>query len=187
MYVQSLIRFFLRGLLLVTPVSLTVYIIVELVRWVDSWLHIPIPGVGILTVLFTTALIGYLANTMLAKPLFKFIGLALEKIPLVGFLYSSINDLVTAFAGDTKKFDTPVLVPFDGQGFLYKPGFITQKDLSSIGLPGMVTVYMPHSYNFSGNVFVVDAKCLVALDGSNTDLMKYIVSGGVSGSMHKKQ
>ncbi len=187
MYVKSLVRYFLRGLLLVTPVGLTIYIIVEMVKWVDSWLPIPIPGLGILTVLFTTALIGYLANTIFAKPFFTFIGKLLQKIPLVSFIYTAINDLVTAFAGDTKKFDAPVLVPFDDRGVLYKPGFITQKDLAGIGFPGKVAVYLPHSNNFSGNVFIIEATHLIELDGSNTELMKYIVSGGVSGSMRKKQ
>ncbi|MFH6982035.1 DUF502 domain-containing protein [Marinoscillum sp. 108] len=186
MYIQSLLRYFLRGLLLVTPVSLTVYIIVEMVKWTDSLLPISIPGLGMITVLFVTAFIGYLANTLFAKPFFDLFNDILKKIPIVSFLYTAINDLVTAFVGDKKKFDTPVLVPFDEHGMLYKPGFITQKDLSEIGLPGMVTVYLPHSYNFSGNVFIVDKSRLMTLEGSNTELMKYIVSGGVSGAIKRK-
>ncbi|MFY0606051.1 MAG: DUF502 domain-containing protein [Cyclobacteriaceae bacterium] len=187
MYIQSLIRYFLRGLLLVTPIGLTIYIIVEMIKWVDSWLPIPIPGVGIATVLLVTSFIGYLANTMIAKPFFDFLGGLLRKVPIVSFIYTSINDLVKAFAGDTKKFDAPVLVPFDEKGILYKPGFITQKDLTNIGFPGKVAVYLPHSYNFSGNIFIIDASHLIPLEGSNTELMKYIVSGGVSGAMRKKQ
>ena len=123
---QSLFRFFFRGLLLVVPVGLTVYIIIAMVSWTDNLLPIKIPGLGIATVFFVTSLIGYLANTIFAKPFFDLFGDLLKKIPLVNFIYSSINDLVTAFAGDKKKFDTPVLVPFDENGVIYKQGFITQ-------------------------------------------------------------
>lgn len=187
MNLQSLLRYFLRGLLLVVPVGLTVYVIIAMVSWTDNLLPIQIPGLGIVTVFVVTSLIGYLANTIFAKPFFDLFGDLLKKIPLVNFIYTSINDLVTAFAGDKKKFDTPVLVPFDDKGVIFKPGFITQKDLEEIGLPGMATVYLPHSYNFSGNVFVVDKTKLIPLDGRNTEIMKYIVSGGVSGELRRKQ
>lgn len=187
MNIQSFIRYFLRGLLLVVPFGLTGYVIIAMIAWTDNLLPIKIPGLGIVTVIVVTSLIGYLANTIIARPFFDLIGDLTRKIPLVNFIYTSINDLVTAFAGDKKKFDVPVLVPFDKDGTIYKPGFITQNDLEEIGLPGMVTVYLPHSYNFSGNVFVVDKTKLIPLGGNNTETMKYIVSGGVSGKLTRKQ
>lgn len=180
---HPVINYFLRGLLLVVPIALTVYIISAMVVWVDGLIPIKIPGIGILTVLLATTGIGYLANSFIAKPIFIAVNKMLKKIPLVGFIYSSINDLVTAFVGDKKKFDQPVLVPMDEIGNLLKPGFITQSDLESIGLPGMVSVYLPHSYNFSGNIFIVSKSKLILLKGENTDIMKYIVSGGVSGKI----
>lgn len=186
MNLQAVLKYFLRGLLLIAPVSLTVYIILIMVQWTDNLIPIQIPGVGLVTVLATTTLVGYLANTIIARPLFDVVGSMLKKVPLVSFIYSSINDLVTAFVGDKKKFDTPVLVPFDDKGILYKPGFITHKDLEEIGLDGKVTVYLPHSYNFSGNVFIVEKSRLIPLEGKSTDIMKYIVSGGVSGFLKRK-
>lgn len=180
---RPVINYFLRGLLLVIPIGLTIYIISAMVVWVDHLIPVNIPGIGILTVLLVTTGVGYLANTYVAKPIFTSINKLIYKIPLVGFIYSSINDLVTAFVGDKKKFDQPVLVPFDANGSLLKPGFITQGDLEDMGLPGMVAVYLPHSYNFSGNLFIVDKSKLVLLKGKNSDIMKYIVSGGVSGKI----
>jgi uncharacterized membrane protein len=63
---------------------------------------------------------------------------------------------------------------------LYKPGFITQNDLSNLNLPGMCAVYFPHSYAFSGNLFLVDKNKVKPFDGNATDVMKFIVSGGVT-------
>ncbi|MEQ8338056.1 MAG: DUF502 domain-containing protein [Cyclobacteriaceae bacterium] len=183
---RLILTFFLRGLLLVVPTALTIFILVQVISWIDNLIPLEVPGVGLVTVLVTVTLIGFLANTIIAKPIIRFLEEVLQKIPLVGFIYSAINDLVTAFVGDKQKFDRPVLIPFDENGLLYKPGFITQSDLEKIGLPGMVTVYMPHSYNFSGNVFIVRSEKLILLKGKNTDIMKYIVSGGVSGKIKLK-
>ncbi|MEP0368318.1 MAG: DUF502 domain-containing protein [Cyclobacteriaceae bacterium] len=186
MKMHPVINYFFRGLLLVVPIGLTLYIISAMVVWVDGLIPIKVPGIGILTVLLATTGLGYLANSFIAKPFFDSINKALQKIPLVGFIYTSINDLAMAFVGDKKKFDQPVLVPFDEHGRLLKPGFITQTDLEEIGLPGMVSVYLPHSYNFSGNLFLIDKSKLILLKGKNTDIMKYIVSGGVSGKIEIK-
>ena len=65
----------------------------------------------------------------------------------------------------------------------YKPGFVTSEDLKNIGLPGKVSVYLPHSYNFSGNVFISDKKNITPLSNPSSEVMKYIVSGGISGKI----
>ena len=96
-------------------------------------------------------------------------------------IYSSVQDLMSSLVGTKKKFDKPVLVRMNNN--LLKPGFVTAKDLSKIGLSGFSTVYFPHSYNFSGNIFLVDRKYIKPIKSSTADVMKYIVSGGVSGSI----
>ena len=88
---------------------------------------------------------------------------------------------MNSFVGDKKKFNKPVLVKVENN--LYKPGFVTSDDLKDIGLPGMVSVYLPHSYNFSGNVFLTDKKNIKPLKNSSSEVMKYIVSGGISGKI----
>jgi uncharacterized membrane protein len=44
-----------------------------------------------------------------------------------------------------------------------------------------VAVYFPQSYNFAGNVLIVPRDQVTPLAVSSTDLMTFIVSGGVSG------
>jgi len=63
---------------------------------------------------------------------------------------------------------------------VHKLGFITQEDLASLGLKeGFIAVYLPHSYNFSGNLFIVPKENVTLIDRSTSDVMKFIVSGGV--------
>ena len=58
---------------------------------------------------------------------------------------------------------------------------MTSDDLTELGIPsGKVAVYLPHSYAFSGNLFIVPAENITLVDAKAADVMKFIVSGGVS-------
>jgi uncharacterized membrane protein len=114
------------------------------------------------------------------KPIFDLFERFISKIPLLSLVYNSIKDLLGAFVGEKRKFNKPVIVQFDKEGNIMKPGFITQEDLSSLELPGYCSVYLPHSYNFSGNIIIVKRELVRAWDANGTEAMKFIVSGGVS-------
>jgi uncharacterized membrane protein len=96
-------------------------------------------------------------------------------------IYSAVKDLLGAFVGDKKKFTKPVLVRINEQNNLYQIGFVTQNDLSDLGLNEMVVVYFPHSYAFSGFHYFVPKTSIKPLDIPGPVAMKFIVSGGVSG------
>ncbi len=83
--------------------------------------------------------------------------------------------------GDKRKFNKPVLVSVNKENNLNQIGFVTQEDLTSLGLNDMVAVYFPHSYAISGNHFLVPKTSIKPLDISGPAAMKFIVSGGVSG------
>lgn len=173
--------YFFRGLLFIVPIALTLYIIIVAISWLDNLIPLKIPGLGLLTILAFITIIGYLASTLLAGPLFGLLEDILVRLPLVSIIYSSLKDLISAFVGDKKKFNQPVLVYLDPSFTIQKPGFITQEDLSHLGLQGQVAVYLPHSYNFSGNLFIVPAQYVTPIDAPGAEIMKFIVSGGVSG------
>ncbi len=62
-----------------------------------------------------------------------------------------------------------------------KFGFITNKDLNELGIgEDKVAVYLPHSYAFSGNLYIVPKKNVTPIDAKAADIMKFIVSGGVT-------
>ncbi|MGB3468579.1 MAG: DUF502 domain-containing protein [Cyclobacteriaceae bacterium] len=180
---SKLLSYFIRGLIFLSPIAATVYILLVSVSWIDGLIPIGIPGLGMFLVISIIILAGYLGNTYIAKPFFILLERGFRKVPIVNFIYTSINDLIKAFFSDNKKFSEPVLVTMDREGILFKPGFVTSGDLALLGLEGKVAVYFPHSYNFSGNLFIVDSKMVSRIDGNNSDVMKYIVSGGVSGNL----
>src|SRR5690606_14648529 len=125
---------------------------------------------------------------LITQPLFDLVEEWLMTIPLVSIIYSSIKDLMSAFVGDKKKFNTPILVKLS-EG-VYRLGFMTQDDLSVLEEAGLVAVYFPHSYNFSGNSYLVPRENVRILKNVNSsEVMKFIVSGGVSeiGAFEKDQ
>ncbi len=176
---KRIISYFLRGLLFITPVAVTLYIIFQTILFLDNLIPVPLPGIGILMVLALITFVGYLASLFFAKPIFDWFERGLIRIPLVNLIYTSIKDLMGAFVGDKKKFSSPVKVQLSDT--LIRLGFITQEDMAIVGEPDMVAVYFPHSYNVSGNVFLVPRDKVTPLVGiKSSDVMKFMVSGGVS-------
>jgi len=175
------VTYFFRGLLFVVPFALTVYIIFESLEWIDGLIPIDIPGLGLLIILSAITFLGFIASFFITRPVFEYFEKSLIRIPIVNIMYTSIKDLIGAFVGDQKKFNTPVLVAMEDSNRLLKVGFITQKDLGEIELPGYTSVYLPHSYAWSGNQFIVENKYIKPLNMTGTAAMKFVVSGGVSG------
>lgn len=176
---KKLLTYFFRGILFVIPLALTIYIIILTINFLDGIIPIPIPGLGILIMLGFITFVGYLAGLFITKPLFEIFEKWIFKIPLINIVYTSIKDLMSAFVGDKKKFNIPVIVKLsEGMSRL---GFITQDDLSILEEENLVAIYFPHSYNFSGNLYLVPRQNVRILNNvKSSDIMKFIVSGGVS-------
>jgi uncharacterized membrane protein len=175
------VTYFFRGLLFVVPLALTIYVIFQSLDWIDSLIPIEFPGLGLVIIISTVTLLGFLVSFFITRPFFEYFEKYLIKIPLVNIIYTSLKDLIGAFVGDQKKFNKPVLVAMDERNILLKLGFVTNENLEQIDLPGYISVYMPHSYAWSGNQFLVDKKFVTPLNMSSTAAMKFVVSGGVSG------
>lgn len=178
---NRIIKYFLQGLLFVVPMALTIYVIIMLIAWIDGLVPLKIPGLGILLILAAITVVGYLASLFITRSAFDWMERSVSRLPLVSLIFTSLKDLIGAFVGDKKKFNKPVIVALNKEKSLYKLGFITEEDLGPLGLPDMVSVYLPHSYNFSGNQFLVNREMVTPVDIPGVTAMKFIVSGGVSG------
>lgn len=183
---RKLLKTFLRGLLFVFPVFGTLYIFVIMVSWANDlfnnllfdWLRQDIPGLGLITAVLLILLLGFFVTRAFFRPFFSFFESLLEQIPLIKIFYSSLKDLTEAFVGDKKKFNRPVVVTLiDG---VDRIGFITEQNLEKLKIKNRVAVYCPHSYNFSGNLFLVEPSRVKTLEIHPTDAMKFAVSAGVT-------
>ncbi len=185
---KKIIQYFLQGVLLVAPVVIVMYILYSLFVSVDGWLNskispligFNIPGLGIIILFISLTFLGFLGQTALIKPLKRIAGKLIKRIPLLNLLYSSINDLFSAFVGKEKKFNVPVKVLFNAENNLWKLGFVTKETMEVIDNEELAAVYFPHSYNFSGELYLVPKNRLHYLKLSPSEVMKFIVSGGVT-------
>lgn len=176
---KRLVGYFLNGLIFTAPVALTVYIVWLLFTTVDGWLRIPIPGVGFVVTLLLITLIGFLASNFLARRALTLVEQLLDRVPGVRLLYSGVKDVLGAFVGEKKRFQTPVLVTLDPNAGSMAIGFLTQDSLEELGLADHVTVYLPQSYNFAGQVLLFPADQVTPIGAGSSDVMAFIVSGGV--------
>ena len=185
---KKLRNYFFQGLLFLVPIGLTIYIVYQIYAFVSGLLidyirpiiHVNIPLLDLLIVLALIALVGLLGDTFIFRPVKNLVNKAFMKIPVINLLFTSLKDILSAFVGKERKFSSPALVKINHLTNLEKLGFITQEDLSNIGVRDKkVAVYFPHSYNFSGELFIVPAEQVTPLDLPSSEVMKFIVSGGV--------
>lgn len=184
---RKFIRYFFSGTLFIVPLTATAYFIYVSFSWLDSLLNLPYPGLGFVIILVAITVFGYLTSNLAFQTLSMWFDNGMNRIPLVKLIYSSLKDLLNAFVGDKKKFNKPVLIKINQNNQLYQIGFVTQADLSTLGISDMVSVYIPHSYAFSGMHYIVPKESITPLSVSGPTAMKYIVSGGVSGFAESQQ
>lgn len=190
---KRLWKYLLQGLLYTAPIGITAFIIYQLITFTDNLLKdtlyeligINIPGLGLLIIFVLLILIGIAGQSILIRPLKSFITRLMDRAPLLKLIYSALNDLFSAFVGKEKKFSKPVMVLVNSISNLEKMGFLTEEDLEVLGTKDKVAVYFPHSYNFSGELFIVPRENIRALDINPAEAMKFIVSAGVSGFEEK--
>jgi len=102
-----------------------------------------------------------------------------NRLPFVRLLYSSTRDLLNAFVGEQRRFDKPVLVALGDSG-AHVFGFLTQESMDMFGVADAMTVYVPQSYGFAGNLVVFPAAQVRRLEADSAHVMAFIVSGGVT-------
>ena len=185
---KRIFTYFLQGLLFSGPLAVTLYTVFLMFDFVDRLVRDPLkehfqfdmPGIGIVVLFISLTLLGLVGQTIIARPFIYFIKRLLKRAPLLNVIYTSLNDLFTAFVGKEKKFNIPVTVCINKENNLWKLGFVTEKNLEEFGLDDMVAVYFPHSYNFSGELYFVPESSVKKIGLSPSEVMKFVVSGGVT-------
>jgi len=177
---SRLFNYFLRGLVVVVPLALTLYVCTVIFTTIDSWLGLRIRGVGFVLALVLITLVGFMASGLITRSLIGALDRTFERLPFVRLLYSSAKDMLNAFVGEKRRFDKQLLVSLSADGSVKILAFLTSDSLGTLGLVDQVTVYMPQSYGFAGHILVVPANRVERIDADAADVMAFIISGGVT-------
>lgn len=185
----KIIRYFIQGVIITVPVGVTIIVVYKIINWVASLFTVfgtivsPVidPFIIIATAVLLIFLMGMLGSSIILRPMFVLFDNAMEHTPFVKTVYSSIKDMLSAFVGSKKRFNKPVLVTINKENNIQQLGFITKEDLTELNLKqGHFAVYVPLSYSLSGNLLIVPADHITVVDASSSEVMKFIVSGGVT-------
>jgi len=179
---KRLVQYFLRGLVVLAPVALTLWVCWWVVSKVDGIIDVGVPGAGIVVTILGITLVGALASNLLTRGLVGLVDRMLERLPFVRLLYTSTKDLLNAFVGEQRRFNRPVRARLDEAGRVWTLGFVTAEGAERLAMPGFVAVYLPQAYNFAGNLIILPAAHVEPVEGEAAEIMAFIVSGGVSGS-----
>lgn len=189
---KKLLQYFLQGLLILGPVTITAYFIYWAVTGIDSMIpiftytdgqgmvRVQNYGIGFIVIIAVLIIIGYFSSFFITSRFLSFFDKMLEKTPGIKHIYSTTRDFFEAFAGDNKKFTKHVLANIDDND-VWRFGFITREDMQDFGLQEYVTVYVPMAYSVAGNVYVIPKKRVKMIDNiTAAQTMKFAVSGGVT-------
>jgi uncharacterized membrane protein len=185
---KKIFSYFLQGLILVAPAGITFMVVYWVFDFIDGPIrhfikdtfHLQIPGVGLVVTFFFIAFLGWIGQSFLFKPIGDLVKRLLDKAPVLKMIYTSVNDFVSAFVGDKRKFTRPVRVKVNMVSELEKIGFITADDLSDLGVKDKVAVLFPHAYNWSGEMFLVPKEHITPLNLPPSEVMKFALTGGVT-------
>lgn len=193
---KKVFQYLLQGLLILAPIAITIYSIYWIVSSIDPWIpifreeikdidgkvtgyRVKNYGLGFVVVLVSVIAIGYLSSFFIKSKIFNLFDSWLEKTPGVKFIYSSVRDFFGAFAGEKKKFSVAVLA----QAFnndVWVVGFITDEELEKFDLADHISVYVPQSYHWAGQLFLLPKDKVKKIEKiSSGEAMKYAVTGGV--------
>lgn len=183
---KILLKYFLNGVLFLTPVMLTIVIVSWILKTWDETagriFPVEIPGLALITSIVVVIVVGYVASWWLSAKVMSYIDQIITRVPVVQFIYGVIKDTLTNLLGEKKAFSRVAVIRWPGTNTKML-GFITSDDLEYIGFKDHIAVYVMQSMQWAGVTFLVPKEDIEILEGVRMeDVMKFIVSAGAVSS-----
>jgi len=196
--IRRLRAYFLTGVLVLTPIVLTIYIFWKIFQGLDRLLlnginsllafvgfpayHGRIPGLGIVVMLLIILLAGILARNYVGRKLFQLGDYLVTRIPLISKLYIALRQLFEALFSEKREvFKSAVLFEYPRKG-IYSIGFITQDTKGEVQdriSEDLYSIFLPTTPNpTSGYLLFVPKKDVIVLDMPIEEALKLVISGG---------
>ena len=196
--------YFLTGVIVAAPISITVYVTWSIIEWFDEQflplipdlpphiaerLKLPfdlpfeIPGLGLIVALVGLTVIGFLTANLLGRSIVKFGERLVDRMPIVRGIYNVLKQLFeTVLTDSSQAFQHAALVEYPRRG-LYTIGFVagdTRGEVVRRTELDLVSVYVPTTPNpSSGFILFIPREDVRVLDMTVEQAMKYVVSVGV--------
>ena len=199
----SLKNYFFTGLLVILPIFITLYVILSLIRGMDTilkyipakylpetYLHVHIPGLGLILVVILVFVVGLLTRNFVGRKIVQIGENIVDRIPLVRVLYAGVKQLLEPlFLQKTNAFKRVALIEYPRRG-AYVIGFITGESKGEVQhktSKNMTNVFVPTTPNpTSGFYILIPEDEVIVLDMTVEDAFKLIISGGIVSPPERK-
>jgi uncharacterized membrane protein len=193
-------NYFITGLVVVGPVTITLYIAWYFINIIDAWVKpyipriynpesyvpFPIPGVGLLFAIVGLTLIGALAANLLGRSLISAGEMALGRMPIVRNVYQGLKQIfesVVTASAPNQSFQKVGLMEFPSKGIwsiVFVTGEAGEQIAAEFPREDMISVFMPTGMlPPSGFVCFVPRREVMLIKMSVEDAAKIIISAGM--------
>jgi uncharacterized membrane protein len=190
---------FLTGIVVIAPVSLTIWLIWTLIGWVDGfvlplvpsrfnpeqYIGINLRGVGVIFFLLFTVFVGWVAKGLIGRSLIRFAESLVERMPVVRSIYSGVKQIAeTIFAQSERNFEKACLIQYPRKG-IWAIGFISTTARGEVAnkaetMGSLVSIFVPTTPNpTSGFLLFFPREDVIELDMSIEDAAKLVISAGL--------
>lgn len=189
--------YFLAGVLITAPISITFYLAWLFINFVDSkvtplipakynpetYLPFATPGLGLVIVFVVLTLIGALTAGFVGRLYLRTSERVLNRMPVIRGIYGAIKQILeTVLAQQSNAFREAVLVEYPRRG-IWAIAFITGRtegEVQNITEEECINIFLPTTPNpTSGFLLFVPKKELTPLSMSVEEALKMVISGGI--------
>ena len=191
-------NYFLTGIVVAAPVSITIYLTWTFIDWIDSrvkpliptvynpdnYLPFSVPGVGLLFAIMIITLLGFLTANLVGRTVVSYGENLVERTPLVRNIYRALKQLFqTVLSQSSRSFQKVALVEYPEKG-VWRVAFVATGAKGEIAerLPDedSIAVFIPNTPNVTAGFLVfVPRRDAVMLDMSVEEAAKMIISAGL--------
>ncbi len=190
-------RYFIAGILVTAPVSITLYLTWLFVSFVDgyvnsilpneynpdTYLPFDIPGLGLFIVFVFLTTIGAVTAGFLGRIWMRVETAIMSRMPIIRSIYTALKQILeTVFSDSNKSFKNVVLVEYPRKD-MWVLGFLTgecQGEIQSLKDDVIMNIFVPTTPNpTSGFLLFVPKQDVIVLKMGVEEALKLIISGGI--------
>ena len=196
-FVTKLRNYFLAGIVITAPISLTIYLTWLFIDWVDrqvtpllpaqynpeTYLPFSIPGLGLLIMVVFLTFVGFVAANLFGRTLINLGERLVNRMPVVRTLYNAFKQILeTVLQSSSQSFRQVVMLEYPRRG-IWAVAFVTADTTGEIARRGneeLINIFLPTTPNpTSGFLLMVPKRDLIFLDMSVEEAAKFVISAGV--------
>ncbi len=196
-FAARLRNYFITGIIVVAPVSLTIYLVLLIINLIDNkilplfparynpetYLPFAVPGIGVIVFVLALTLIGWLTTSLIGRTVVRLGENLLNRMPVIRSVYSALKQIIeTVFSQNSRAFRDVVLISYPREG-CWAIGFATgttKGEVQDAIKDEVVNVFLPTTPNpTSGYLLFLPRKDVIFLKMTVEQGIKLVISGGV--------